>query len=202
LRHHGFDVTTSESSERARELMKSSPFDVLIFGSTLTRDMCWELAEVFREQNSRGKIIEIIPSPSEPVKNYPDAIVLTTDESSRLANIIRDNLRETRSEDDERLIQLSSQAAVEQDQNKLMKLVEEINRLPDGRQKRQTGRSSGDDNTPIQSAMSRALRELAELAAMEQDPQKLRELVSGINGLLDVVEKQLARLERGGEPRH
>jgi hypothetical protein len=164
--------------------------------------MCWELAEVFREQNSRGKIVEIIASPSEPVKNYPDAIVVSADESSRLANIIRDNLRETRSKDDERLTQLSGQAAVEQDQNKLMKLVEEINRLLDERQVRQMGPSSGDDTTPIHSPMSRALREVAGQAVMEQDPQKLRELISGINRLRDLLEKQLARLEPGGETRH
>jgi DNA-binding NtrC family response regulator len=62
LRRHGFDVITTESSEHAREQLKSAPFDVLIFGATLTRDMCWELAEVFRQSNWDGKIVEILPS--------------------------------------------------------------------------------------------------------------------------------------------
>jgi ethanolamine utilization protein EutA (predicted chaperonin) len=107
--------------------------------------MCWQLAEVFRESNSRGKIIEVIPSAWEPVKNQPDAIVVSTDESWKLVAIIRENLRETRSEDDERLTQLASQAAVEQDPNKLMKLVEEINRLLEKREKGRPLPSSGDE---------------------------------------------------------
>ena len=142
LRDHGFDVITSESIERARELIKSSRFDVLIFGSTLTPAVCWELAEVFRASNTRGRIIEIIPSPAGPIKNNPDAVVLTMDESSRLVATIRDNLRVTKSEDDERLTLLASQAAVEPNPDKLMKLLEEINRLLDEREKRRTPRSS------------------------------------------------------------
>lgn len=129
LRQHGFDVTTSESSEHAREQMKSSLFDVLIFGTTLPREMCWELAEVFRQSNLNGKIIEIVPSPETPLKNQPDAVVMSTDEPSRLVATIRENLQETRSKDDERWVQLCSQAAVERDPEKLMKLVEEIDRL-------------------------------------------------------------------------
>jgi hypothetical protein len=48
--------------------------------------------------------------------------------------------------------------------------------------------------------MSGALRELRELAAKEQDPAKLRELVVEINCLLDVIEIQLAKVEGGGKP--
>ncbi len=107
LRHHGFDVTTCESSEHAREQLKSSPFDVLIFGTTLTHDTCWELAQVFRQSNSDGKIVEIVPSPDPSVKNQPDAVVVSTDEPSKLITTIRENLRKTtRSRDEERWRQL------------------------------------------------------------------------------------------------
>ena len=42
---------------------------------------------------------------------------------------------------------------------------------------------------PLDDARSRALRKLTELAAKEQNPEKLRQLVLGINNLLDVIVK-------------
>src|SRR5689334_407361 len=92
LRHHGFDVTTSESKENAREQIQSSDFDVLVFGNTLPHDTCWELAEVFRRRSPQGKIIEIIPSPWATPKNQPDATVVGTAEPERLIAIIRDKV--------------------------------------------------------------------------------------------------------------
>ena len=44
-------------------------------------------------------------------------------------------------------------------------------------------------------ATSRLFRELTERIAREQDPEKLEEMVSEINRLLDAVEAQLTRLE-------
>lgn len=44
-------------------------------------------------------------------------------------------------------------------------------------------------------ATSRLFRELTERIAREQDPEKLEEVVSEINRLLDAVEAQLTRLE-------
>jgi hypothetical protein len=41
----------------------------------------------------------------------------------------------------------------------------------------------------------RALREVKEYAIAERDPKKLRDLVVEINGLLDVIEMQAAKLE-------
>ena len=49
---------------------------------------------------------------------------------------------------------------------------------------------------PLDDARSRALRKLTELAAKEHNPEKLRQLVLGINNLLDVIEGRLAKLER------
>ena len=93
LRHYGFDVTTSESKEQAREQIESSHFDVLIFGNTLPRDPCWELADIFRRQNSKGKIIEIIPSPWAAPKNRPDASVVGTAEPEQLITTIHRTLQ-------------------------------------------------------------------------------------------------------------
>ena len=45
--------------------------------------------------------------------------------------------------------------------------------------------------------VSGALQELREYAARQQDSEKLRELVIEINGVLDVIEVQLAKLEGG-----
>jgi DNA-binding NtrC family response regulator len=84
LRHYGFDVTTSESKEHAREHIERIRFDVLIFGSTLPSDTCWELAQTFRRHNSEGKIIEIIPSPWASAKNQPDATVVGSDGPEKL----------------------------------------------------------------------------------------------------------------------
>jgi DNA-binding NtrC family response regulator len=146
LRQHGFDVTTSESNEHAREQIKSSSFDVLIFGSTLTRDACCQLAEVFRQSNSDGKIIEILPSPEATVKNQPDAIVVSTDEPSKLIGTIHESLRKTsEGKDDGRWKQLCAEAAVEQDPDKLMHLLQEIDRLLDERDQRKK-RSWGDES--------------------------------------------------------
>jgi CheY-like chemotaxis protein len=89
LEYHGFQVTTSESKEAAHREIQGSDFDILIFGSTLPRDTCWELAAIFRDRNSRGKIIEIIPAPWATPKNRPDATVVSSDEPSTLINVIR-----------------------------------------------------------------------------------------------------------------
>ena len=62
LRDHGFDVITSESLEHAIQEIKQRDLDVLIFGSTLPRDNCWKLAEVFRYHHSSGKIVETGPT--------------------------------------------------------------------------------------------------------------------------------------------
>jgi hypothetical protein len=53
---------------------------------------------------------------------------------------------------------------------------------------------------PLNEDMSRALRELAQLAANEQDPQNLRQLVLRVNALLDVIERRLAELKPDSNP--
>jgi len=88
LRDHGFDVITSENLEHAVEEIKTREIDVLIFGSTLPRDNCWNVAELFRSHHSGGKIIEILPSPWAAPKNRPDAVVVSSDEPEKLAAVI------------------------------------------------------------------------------------------------------------------
>jgi hypothetical protein len=44
-------------------------------------------------------------------------------------------------------------------------------------------------------AVSKALQELREHVAQEQDPKKLRDLVIEINTLLDIIEGQVAKIE-------
>jgi CheY-like chemotaxis protein len=88
LRHYGFDVTTSESKEHARQQIEDLHFDVLIFGNTLPEDTCWELAQVFRRHNSNGKIIEILPSQWAAPKNRPDASVVGSAEPEQLITTI------------------------------------------------------------------------------------------------------------------
>jgi hypothetical protein len=89
LRHHGFDVKTSESLEHAREQIAEDLFDVLIFGSTLPRDVCWQLAEVFRQRNTSGRVVEILPSPWTAPKNRPAATVIRSGEAAKLISAIR-----------------------------------------------------------------------------------------------------------------
>ena len=89
LRHYGFDVTTSESKEHAQEQIEGSHFDVMIFGNTLPYDTCWELAYTFRRHNSKGKIIEILPSPWATPKDQPDFCVVGTAEPEELIATIR-----------------------------------------------------------------------------------------------------------------
>ena len=43
--------------------------------------------------------------------------------------------------------------------------------------------------------VSKSLHDLKELIAKEQNPNNLRELVSEINSLLDLIEIQVARIE-------
>ena len=88
LRRCGFEVTTSSSKEHAREQLDAATYDVLIFGTTLSRDACLELAEFFRKRNSRGKIIEVVPSEAPMPKNQPDAIVASADEPAKLVTTI------------------------------------------------------------------------------------------------------------------
>lgn len=90
LRYHGFEVTPSDSVEHAREQIQHNHFDFLIFGSTLPSDICWQLAEVFRKSNAKGKIIEILPSPWVSPKNKPDATVVGTDEPTELISLLRE----------------------------------------------------------------------------------------------------------------
>ena len=53
---------------------------------------------------------------------------------------------------------------------------------------------------PLDDAMSRALRELTEQAAKEQDPGRLRQVVLGINTLLDIIERRVAEIEGRSGP--
>jgi hypothetical protein len=48
---------------------------------------------------------------------------------------------------------------------------------------------------PREDVVSRAIRELGEHAAQEQDPTNLRDLVIEINCLLDIIGAQIAKLE-------
>lgn len=89
LEHHGFDVVTSESLQHVREQIESGVFDVLIFGSTLPSDTCWQLAEAFRKRNETGRIIEVLPSPWAAPKNRPDATVVSSEEPTSLITLIR-----------------------------------------------------------------------------------------------------------------
>ena len=52
----------------------------------------------------------------------------------------------------------------------------------------------------LNKAISRALRELAEQAAKEEDPDTLRTLILGLNSVLDVIEKRIAELEPDDNP--
>lgn len=144
LRQHGFDVITSESTEHARDQLNALIFDVLIFGSTLTRDACWQLAEVFRRRNARGRIIEILPHSAASPKNQPDALVVSAEEPSHLVSTIHENLKPVyRDAEDEYWMQLCSQAAVERDPEKLMNLLQEINRILNEKEERRKRRPPG-----------------------------------------------------------
>ena len=48
--------------------------------------------------------------------------------------------------------------------------------------------------------MSRALGELIEQATKEEDPDNLRQLILGLNSVLEVIEKRIAELEPGDNP--
>jgi len=87
LEQFGFDAMFSESKQHALELIEKKAFDVLVFGSALSRDTGWELAGVFRARNSKGKIIEIIPTVCTPPRYRPDATVLDS-EANRLPETI------------------------------------------------------------------------------------------------------------------
>src|SRR5690242_17095555 len=92
LRGYGLSVTTVESLELATNYLNDSRFDVLIFGSTLPKEACLELAAVFRHRSIAGKIVEVIPSYSDAPKNQPDAIIAIDDEKYSLISIIIETL--------------------------------------------------------------------------------------------------------------
>jgi len=48
---------------------------------------------------------------------------------------------------------------------------------------------------PLDNPMSRTLRELTAQVAKEQDPERLRQLVLGINTLLDIIERRVAEIQ-------
>jgi hypothetical protein len=50
-------------------------------------------------------------------------------------------------------------------------------------------------NMPLDEATTRNLRALVEAAAKEKDPENLRELILAVNSLLNVLERQVAKLE-------
>lgn len=88
LEQFGFNAVYSESKEHALALMEKGQVDVLVFGSSLPRDTCWHLAQVFRSKNPDGKIIEILPAVWASAKNRPDATVLSSDEPDLLPRTI------------------------------------------------------------------------------------------------------------------
>ena len=52
----------------------------------------------------------------------------------------------------------------------------------------------------LNEAMSRALRELADQSAKEEDSDTLRQLILGLNSVLDVIEKRITELEPDDNP--
>ncbi len=52
----------------------------------------------------------------------------------------------------------------------------------------------------LNKVMSRALGELTEQAAKEEDPDNLRRLILGLNSVLEVIEKRIAELEPDDNP--
>ena len=80
LLDHGCEVKTSLTKSHAKELIQSHTFDVLVFGNSLTPDVCQELAKDFRARNRRGKIIEIHVADWNAPMNQPDAIVIGPEE--------------------------------------------------------------------------------------------------------------------------
>src|SRR5215469_10973288 len=77
---NGCEVMTSLSKFHAQELIQSHSFDVLVFGNSLTSDVCQELAKGFRARNPQGKIIEILAANWKSPMNQPDAIALSPEE--------------------------------------------------------------------------------------------------------------------------
>jgi hypothetical protein len=55
-------------------------------------------------------------------------------------------------------------------------------------------------NMPLDEATTRNLRALAEAAAREKAPENLRELILAVNSLLDVLERQVAKLKEPPTP--
>ncbi len=80
LLNHGCEVTTSLSRTEAQRQIQSHSFDVLVFGNSLTPDVCQELAKDFRARNPRGKIVEILVASWGVPMNGPDAIAIGPEE--------------------------------------------------------------------------------------------------------------------------
>lgn len=80
LRSQGYEVATSLSTAHAKDLIQSRPFDLLVFGNSLTRNACLELAKDFRDQNPQGKIVEILFARWESPMNDPDATAVGPEE--------------------------------------------------------------------------------------------------------------------------
>jgi DNA-binding NtrC family response regulator len=80
LQDHGCEVKTSLSKSHAQELIQSHSFDVLVFGNSLTPEVCQELAKDFRARNPQGKIIEILAANWKKPMNQPDATALSPEE--------------------------------------------------------------------------------------------------------------------------
>ena len=80
LLDQGCEVKTSLSKSHAQELIQSHPFDVLVFGNSLTPDVCQELAKDFRARNRQGKIVEVHLAHWDPPMSQPDAITIGPEE--------------------------------------------------------------------------------------------------------------------------
>jgi hypothetical protein len=80
LLNYGCEVKTSLSKSEAQQLIQSHSFDVLVFGNSLTPDVCQELAKNFRARNPRGKILEILVAQWDAPMNQPDAIAVGPEE--------------------------------------------------------------------------------------------------------------------------
>jgi DNA-binding response OmpR family regulator len=80
LKQHGFDVVTSLSKTHARMLLETEPFDILLFGSSLTSETCTELAKEFRGRNPEGKVVEVLSAPWAAPLNHPDSVAVSPEE--------------------------------------------------------------------------------------------------------------------------
>lgn len=96
LRRFGLNAVASVSAEDAINLIRSTAFDLLVLGNTLSPEECSAISRAFKQFRPHGRIIEIVPASGDDCKDSPHATVVGLDGPQALHRVVQEQIEYAR----------------------------------------------------------------------------------------------------------